>query len=118
MSANQILRPNGGLTHGMARNPHDHDCPDCWRHGGPGHDLVPEDDALPGWAQPSSPARQPMASGRARCSYWSARGQAHCGDTEKIRHHPGIGPRCEAHDPDLLAELYRGLVKSTEMRPA
>lgn len=108
MSANQVPRPGGGLTHGMDRDRTRHDCPDCLRNGG--HHVAPVEEALPAWAQP---ANQPPAPVRRLCSYWSARKREYCGDTDKVRLHPGIGLRCVTHDPDLLNAQYRALIALT-----
>jgi hypothetical protein len=89
----------------MSRDPKVHNCPACLRNGG--HHVAPTEEALPAWAQP---AKQPDVPARRLCSYWSARNHEHCGDTDKVRLHPGIGLRCPTHDPDLLNATYRQLV--------
>ncbi|AQZ67618.1 unnamed protein product [[Actinomadura] parvosata subsp. kistnae] len=113
MSANQLPRPGGGLTHNMSRDHARHDCPNCLRNGG--HHVKADEEMLPLWAQPAiKPIGQTSAPTRWKCSYWSARNHEHCGTTEKIRNHPGIGPRCPVHDPNTLNIAYRALILTAD----
>jgi hypothetical protein len=104
MSANQLPRPGGGLTHHMARDRSRHDCPDCLRNGG--HHVVTDEEAIPAWARPAKAVGHGLAPSRRKCAYWSARAQEHCGATDKIAHISGVGPRCPQHDPALTAVQY------------
>lgn len=117
MSANQLPRPTGGLTHGMSRDQGEHRCPVCWRDGGPGHHLIPIQNGpgLPTWARPAKP--QPTAGARAArprtCNYWSAREREYCGTTDKVRVFPGgIGPRCPVHDPAVTTAAYKAAAEA------
>ncbi len=114
MTANQLSRPGGGLTHGMDKDRTRHDCPNCLRNGG--HHVMTDEETLPMWA-PSAIThigQATAAPSRRRCSYWSARAQEHCGTTEKVRLHPGVGHRCPTHDPDLLNAQYKALIKENQ----
>lgn len=114
MTANQIPRAGGGLTHGMARDRSRHDCPDCLRNGG--HHVVHDEETLPMWAQSAIThvEQATTAPVRRKCSYWSARAQEHCGETDKLRLHPGVGIRCATHDPDILNAQYWALIIDKE----
>lgn len=107
MTANQLPRPGGGLTHGMSRDRSRHDCPDCLRNGG--HHVISNEETRPMWAQSAitHTGQATAAPVRRRCSYWSARAQEHCGEIDKLRLFPGIGHRCVTHDPDLLNARWR-----------
>lgn len=109
MSANQI--PYFGPKHDddWTGKPRPHSCVRCIFNGGEGHTLRELQKLRRNELDYVEETRIVAVS--RPCNYWSARAQKRCGSTHRVKVFGIIGPRCEAHDHDVMTARYKALTE-------